>query len=189
MSLDRGALRAHMDRRARSAVIFLLRRADGFGPAPPALQVPTVAERIQRLRSNPTRDQRRRYPECRFVSDPRRRSPRPGVAGPLERPNALASAARAPSISQTDARRRRPCRLHAVIRTLALDRPGTLGRRRRAARPQGTAGLLSPDPRRSTHGARRALSGGPCPRRRDLSASTRRWLWARAASAPGADLR
>ena len=31
-------------------------------------------------------------------------------------PNALASAARAPIKSQMDARRRRPCRLHAVIR-------------------------------------------------------------------------
>ena len=44
------------------------------------------------------------------------RSPRPDVAGPLKRPNALAPAARAPSISQMHARRRRPCRLHAVIR-------------------------------------------------------------------------
>jgi hypothetical protein len=34
-------------------------------------------------------------------------------------PNALASAARAPSKSQTDARAWRPCRLHAVIRRLA----------------------------------------------------------------------
>jgi hypothetical protein len=50
-----------------------------------------------------------------------------------ERPNALASAARAPSKSQPDARRRRPCRLHAVIRRLPAhgQRDLTLGRRTR----------------------------------------------------------
>jgi hypothetical protein len=49
----------------------------------------------------------------------------PSVVHP---PNALASAARAPFKSQMDARRRRPCRLHAVIRALVLDGSGALGR-------------------------------------------------------------
>ena len=90
------------------------------------------------------------------------RSPRSVGAGPLKRPNALASAARAPFISQPDARRRRPCRLHAVIRTLMLDGPGALGCRRSPAPPLGTRRRASaidacaarPEPRGAPSGCR-----------------------------------
>ena len=89
-------------------------------------------------------------------------------------PNALASAARAPINSVTGAERRRPCRLHAVIRTLVLDRPGTLGRQHPPAFPQSTlgcfhamhAGALASEPRGAARPYRSAVLALPrsfCP--------------------------
>ena len=154
---------------------------------------------VERRRSNstlpqqPTRDPRRRHPDRRAVLDLRRAgSPLSVVAGPLKRPNALASAARAPINSVTGAERRRPCRLHAVIRTLVLDQPGTLAASipplfRRA--PWAASTRCTPERPHRSRGALRALTGEPCSRGRDLSAPESRWLWAGAASAPGAEPR
>jgi hypothetical protein len=105
-------------------------------------------------------------------------------------PNALASAARAPSKCQKYARLRRPCRLHAVIRRLPAhgQRDLTLGRRtwpppptrdaraprlsdRRAwrAMPEGAAAGLrrssSPMPHRLAHARPSGPSGRAAPRR------------------------